>query len=365
MDCKLVKQNIQRLINHELNSDEEEEMLKHLESCSECNDEYKQELQIEDEFTKIFSTNDIQFKSSRRNIMNSIDKDRYGKSSLQNISFAIKRNIKRAYKIAIILILIPLAPVVAKTINFNLNNSTNQEATGSMANKQQTTEKQESSIISSSNTKSSASSREDKIQNGEKQEPSIGSSSNIRNNDSEVKSSKIQNDEVKVFSKDEINKEDMNLLKPDNMTPWISFKASSYSASIVGKGNEAQEEGYSKLYIKKNNDLAYKFTLINEEKLQKTIKSIAWLDDKSILIVVANAHGTIISGSALYLLDVKDESCRLIFSPDSARQRIKSIRVDSSTNSGIKIDMVEYTDDSLNEYKSFVKDVLISKVVEK
>lgn len=329
MNCKLVRRNIQRLINNELNSEEQEEMLRHLENCSDCKKEYNQQLEIEGELTKIFSTDSVDFKSSRKNIMDNIDKDKYRNSAPKDLGFMRRRNIKIISSIVAALIVISVISIATRVVNFN--NIRNQKSTASMQDKSLKSEAKESSAKYES----------EKTDIGYKE---------------------------KVFSKSDISKEDINSVKPENMTPWISIKGSSYSASIVGKGNEAQEEGYSKLFIKKNNELVYKFSLINEEKSQQTIKSIAWLDAKNILIVVANAHGTVISGSAVYSLYVEDEDggCNLEYLPKSAKEKIKGLRLKRDDSGAIVIiDMVEYADDTFDKYTSFYDTIAITKVVEK
>lgn len=91
----------------------------------------------------------------------------------------------------------------------------------------------------------------------------------------------------------------------DMNTPWESSPLGGFKATIEGKGDKAQEEGYSQIIIedKKANKLM-KLTLKDEEKLKLTAKDLEWVDESNLFVIIGDPFGTASKGGKIYKVNI-------------------------------------------------------------
>lgn len=78
-------------------------------------------------------------------------------------------------------------------------------------------------------------------------------------------------------------------------------------------------------------------------------KSVTWIDDYRLFVVVGFTYGTISFGGTLYMFDISDNSLSLVLEPDGNNQ-ILGARFE---NNVAVIEHLRWLDDSLNEYETF------------
>ncbi|GAA0177878.1 hypothetical protein SH2C18_10250 [Clostridium sediminicola] len=107
MNCKLFKEKINDYINNQLSEKEKLEMEIHTEKCEECRRILKEEISIDNMFKNALKNNEVQFKSQKSTIMNTIDVNKYKASDikLKNKKYYFKKVALVAAAFAFIFIL--------------------------------------------------------------------------------------------------------------------------------------------------------------------------------------------------------------------------------------------------------------------
>lgn len=107
MDCITFSKYIKDYIAEEMSEESAKEMLIHLNQCKECRRYYEEHMRSYKYFEGMFIANDHEFKSSRIEILNSINKNKYSKKYFNKLIFFIRRNYKwYASSIAVLILLI-------------------------------------------------------------------------------------------------------------------------------------------------------------------------------------------------------------------------------------------------------------------
>ena len=128
-------------------------------------------------------------------------------------------------------------------------------------------------------------------------------------------------------------------------TPWKTSPDKKYKATVEGKGEKAEEEGFSQIIIKNiaTKELE-KFTLKNEEKLQLAAKYVEWIDDDYIFVIIGNPFGTTTRGGQIYKLNVKTGEALLYAKVKNSREEFTDIK---KTSNGFSYRKYIYDDDNL------------------
>lgn len=128
MRCADFKKYIYEFIEDELEDKLKDEMTKHIESCLECQERYKQKEFIQSKLALVFHTSNIEFNSSRSIIMERVREGSNKPSIIRRTSYNLKSNWMAYVSAAAVIMLIVILPKVS----FNgLKKSTAMDSTGS------------------------------------------------------------------------------------------------------------------------------------------------------------------------------------------------------------------------------------------
>ncbi|MDP4143665.1 MAG: DUF4652 domain-containing protein [Bacillota bacterium] len=124
MRCSVFIKNLNSFIEDGLPYDLHDSMKKHMESCSDCRNKYETEEFINNNLRQAFSIDEIDFKSSRVEIIKNIDKKRYGKSPIKKLRYHMEKY-KSVYGIctAAVIFFILVMPSVWGSLRSNLGDS--------------------------------------------------------------------------------------------------------------------------------------------------------------------------------------------------------------------------------------------------
>jgi hypothetical protein len=120
--------------------------------------------------------------------------------------------------------------------------------------------------------------------------------------------------------------------KIEGNTPWESSPDGIYAATIEGKGDKAQEEGYSQIVIKniKSGELR-KLTIENEEKAQLTAKDLEWIDDSNLFAIIGYPFGTVTMGGKIYKVNIMTGKASLYIDTKSAKEEYTAVHKSENT----------------------------------
>lgn len=121
--------------------------------------------------------------------------------------------------------------------------------------------------------------------------------------------------------------EEKRNFKPVFHSAWITSPASTYQATIEGRGEKAQEEGQGILVIQnKKTGVSKLFTLKGESKTQLTPKYFEWIDENRMFVIVGPAYGTVSKGGKLYTLNISTNTVTPIIDDLKHGEEIVSIK---------------------------------------
>lgn len=334
MDCSVFRKRLQDLMEDNLSYDLREAMLQHIKECKECKALYEEELEI-DEMFKIGVSEDMpNFRSLRNDIMKSIDKNKYSTSSQKKLAAHFK-TYKAPYAslAAVILFFAVVIPYVRH------NNSILGVHRSSSAAPEMASKSVEDSIGSGNSDK------QDTLNTAQKSMDSAVPS------EQEGMSIKLTAEYVPVFEK--------KLLASNTEvsfnTPWENSLHSKYSASVEGKGPQAQEEGIGNIVLKDlSSGQKWSFSLANNEQKQFTPKAVKWIDDENLLVIVGYGMGQVQQGGDLYILNINsvravkaDPANTAGLDNKSEITRIQKITLESSNVLSIETEVTVFDDNLL------------------
>jgi len=311
MNCEQCRNKILDYIEGNLSEELDVEMKKHISNCEECQKLYKKELLVDKSFNDVFNIDGINFKSSKNAIMNSIDKNKYGKGTGRG--YKGKDFYKKLATVAAAVFLLAfVTPLAFRSFDTKKSDTAISGKQASENNKATTDSAKENTALKSDQSQVTA-----------------------QNSSNEKKL-------VDLYEKTEVPIE----TKLEFSTKWIASDNKTFEASLEGKGPNAEEEGVATLYVKDNTKKTmYKYTFKDNSR-QTTPLSVAWYDDDNIMIVNGSANGTLINGLQVEVLSIGRDKEYAVYEPDNPKERIKSV---SKDNSRIKVTRALY-DDAINNY---------------
>lgn len=310
MNCDLFKNKILEYIHGTLSEDDDREMENHISSCESCRSLYEEELALEDAFTDVFSIDEIEFKSSKEAIMNSIDKNKYKNTINNKLHYSFKRHSKKYIGVAAALLIgIFMIPVVFKG----------------------TSKKPEIMTKSAAEKYSSF------------EENSITEDFNIGNKESKDRSFKVA-ENISLFNMNEVDLDK----KLEFSTPWKITLDGQSEAAIEGRGTYGGEEGIGAIFVKDLvNSKMYEFKLADETAQQSPLY-IEWYDNENLIVITGLGYGRLETGDRAILLNIKDNTYIPMYEAQNPRERLISISPDGNN---LRIKSIYYIDDILNKYE--------------
>lgn len=264
MNCVVFRSKTSELLEDDCLMDFKISMEEHRDNCKDCKSYYEEELEINKDFKQFFSVKDIEFKSSRAEIMNVINKNEYKNNYLIQIYTHFNRH-KKKYTTwaAVFVIILLITPNIYKLfetnkINFALGNFSSAKKSSSTASKSVNDENKSTDSVIGEN-----------------------SVNNI------------------TFKK-------LELAEGDKIIPRDTWKNSGdgkYSACIDGK-----------IYVKENNTgKLWSFTVNNDLNQQNTPIFLEWPQKEGTLLVrIGRGAGTLSEGGDDYLLNLDSAIANLI-----------------------------------------------------
>ncbi|PIH00439.1 DUF4652 domain-containing protein [Clostridium combesii] len=207
------------------------------------------------------------------------------------------------------------------------------------------------------------------VENTKQEEQKVESNNNDKEekdkkNDTEAKNEE-KKDEKEVSEKtnfSKVEKEEIvdKKFQGENNTEWKESEQKKYSAIVEGKGNNGEEEGIGKVYLKENNTNKLWLLKINEIKDQKSPKFLYWIDDENLLVIIGHGYGTVSKGGNLYCINVKNDTITPVYeAKDNKHEVISAEKVkDNSGKTSLILTLNVYEDD--NFIKSHKEKITIS-----
>ena len=139
-------------------------------------------------------------------------------------------------------------------------------------------------------------------------------------------------------------------IEPAFHTPWQMSPLGSKRLTLLGLGEQGGEEGVGEILIE---NLEYNiqtiFSLTNVPYGQITPKTMEWIDEERLFVIIGMAHGTVTVGGDLYILDLDGNTLTSVITELDVREEISDIyRVDDKTFTYEKFtyltDMMDYNE---------------------
>ena len=342
-----IEDSIYRYIENDMDDDKRADFEKHLEECEECRSLYNDILKDEEIFKSLASDLDKDFKSSKKEILEKIDVNKYKKS---------QRNYKRIIAIAasffITIGIVAFAYIKINTESENITTSpvdkeNNDEIDNETGEPEENVEKKE---------------EEKELENKEETKESNTKKESTKNNvqvNEQVNKIVLSGVEDKKEIRLEITELDKSY-DPDFRTPWI--ESGRYKACLAGKGEYNGEEGYATLYLTdmKMDGLACKkieYSSWNNE--QKTILKIKFVSNSSgfqeLALMVGSAHGTIAKGGDLYIYNPSTNNAYRAY---KCGDREQVVNVKQNGNGNMIIEVIKY-DENYMSYDTLTKEIKV------
>jgi hypothetical protein len=334
MECKVFRKRLTDLIEDNISYDLKEAMLDHIAECEACRALYEEELSIDETIEKGLSIDAGSFRSLRGDIMKSIDKDRYGKSPFKKFLYHMKKYRGTYTSVAaVITAAIFITPYISKNgIGFGAKKTEMMDQANAASQK---------AIKPASEPRAKGMAPEVL----DKQQTFIAP----ENNALAIRRTDVYIPIIKKFDLDKTYKATFN-------TPWKTSDSKRYSATIEGKGEAASEEGIGRIIIKDSQTgQQWSFEMVENEK-QFTPKSVTWIDEETLLIIVGLAHGTVSHGGQIYFLNINTSDVTLADPENKAKKdekseitKVLSVKKLPTNELELNLEMLVYEDDILNK----------------
>jgi hypothetical protein len=130
-------------------------------------------------------------------------------------------------------------------------------------------------------------------------------------------------------------------------TTWEISPNKNYKATIEGKGDRGQEEGYSQIIIRdeKTGRLTM-LSLADEGKKELAAKDIEWIDENTLFVIIGDAYGTVTTGGKIYKVNITDGSVELYKDTPSSKVEFTSVH---RSQEGFTYEKHVYEDDSFTK----------------
>ena len=115
-------------------------------------------------------------------------------------------------------------------------------------------------------------------------------------------------------------------------------------ATIEGKGEKANAEGYSHIIIKDvNRNMLTKLTFENEEKSDLTARDLEWIDENNLFVILGPAFGTVSRGGSIYKVNVLSGETSLYLKTANDKEEFTSVHKSQNV---FKFEKYVYEDDN-------------------
>jgi hypothetical protein len=330
MNCNIFKKRLEDYILGDISEGLKSSLEEHMEKCESCKRLYDEEVKIDLDFKTVLSIEGIKFNSSRNNIINSIDKNRYSKKASNKIFYSFRRHKSKylSYAVAAIamLVFIPMMLRGITTGNYK----------GESMNKDTAMYKSsEPGVAEKKVTTDETSSEESLLNNNAKADNNITSA---------------KQDEMSIllqFQSSIVAEEAL----PAYKIIWETSTDGKNSAAIdIGQERDV-DFGIHVFYVKNmGTNKIVKYEIINNT-MQFTPRNIEWWDNEHLIIVAGYAYGTIAQGSQVYSLDINTGDITLLYRRKDIKQEIVEV---SRVKNDLMLELKIYNDDTLNEFHSGV-----------
>ena len=131
MNCNIFKKGLEDYILGSISNDLKIAFEKHMDGCESCRRLYEEEVKIDRDFKMALSTDCLNFNSSKTNIINSIDKNRYSKKTSNKILYNFKKYKIRyvSYTVAVISMIVFIPMVLKGFYGTDYNSDTSKKET--------------------------------------------------------------------------------------------------------------------------------------------------------------------------------------------------------------------------------------------
>lgn len=316
MDCRVFNNKLEDFQDERLPEDIGSAMERHMEKCTDCRAVYTTEQDMKSSFSMYFNINHLEYKRSRNEIMEKVDKGRYGKYPIKKFKYVFLSNKKKYIGAAAILLAVFIITPFIK--NF-----------GAMK-------------MDSAKTSSSESMKNSAVK---------GATSNV----GVIKEDKlgIEINYYKISKSEALKMISENY----NVTKSVSSPDNKRNALIYGKGSEMTEEGYSKVILQDLAKNEYYIIELNDKKAQLTVKEITWRNNNNILAIVGMAYGMVTRGGNVYDLNLDTDELFLVYKTKDKKTEVTSIKRGDEFHYILNIN--EYTDDNMMESKQYKESITL------
>lgn len=334
MNCDSFEKKLDLYVENQLQKEMKKLMDEHVTECESCRKLYEEEKELDEILSNTLSFDDIDFKSSRVEIINSIDKNRYKKGYKNNIKYhLIKNKSKYAIAASFVVMLTSIVFLKDRTSFFTTESKRDKSMALEYVDNSSADSIKKSSLSHFSNNTGSTVMKDanDKVLN---------------------KADILTNNALNypVVDLSEIGEEKANegLLKGKSKAKVSPNER--YEAYIIGKGDNLDKEGPSFLAIKdKSSNSTKYYEVVTDNAKYDAPLYVEWYDDNTLFIIVGSAYGKTTHGGSLYALNIDKSNTMLIYGVYTPMEQVTSIKVEKNK---IQMSLIKYKDSSMNSYST-------------
>ncbi|GKU26184.1 DUF4652 domain-containing protein [Clostridium folliculivorans] len=337
MNCDSFEKKLDLYVENQLQKEMKKLMDEHVVQCESCRKLYEEEKELDEILNKSLSFEDVDFKSSRAEIINSIDKNRYKKGYKNNIKYHLIKN-KRKYTIAASFVLMITSVALMKEHFSYFSTASKSENAVAM-------EKEDKSLSIIAQDKKTGAVGFGKKASSVALYDAAGANniSNILVNMSKSYSAINLIETSAENSKDALSK---------GKSKVKASPSGKYQTYVAGMGSDLDKEGAGILVIKDNKSNSTKYynvSTVNAKDISPLY--LEWYDDNILLIVV---NGKVTGGGSVYAIDVNRGNTVLVYGSNTPLEKVTSITVSSDK---IQLSLIKYTDSNMNSYTNIEKTI--------
>lgn len=338
MNCSTFNKYLKDYMEDKVFMEVKNSMDEHLKTCSNCKKIYDKEMEMDKIFHSVLAADNISFKSSRVNIINQIDKNRYSKNPLVKLKYSLIKNkfkLMSTLAAAIFVFAIIHGGTLWKLTDKPIVTGSNSEMNKNTANEAKSAAPAEQFM-----KKDIKDIKADKVLD-------------YKNliNDLGAMNKKYENTylpEFKITSR-------LQNKKYDYPSSWKVSPTKKFSVLLDGKGEMLDseggtgitqgvlEEGIAAIVVKDNKLNQYRDINIVNKNDQNSPLYLEWADDDNLLVVVGLGHGTVVRGGNLYLLNVNTGNATLIYQTANNKEQVATVK---KLDKSLDLNLAVYEDDS-------------------
>lgn len=334
MNCSTFEKRLEEYMLEDVSKDLRDSLEKHMENCENCRRLYEEEVKIDRDFKAVLSIEGTKFNSSRVNVINSIDKNKYSKKASNKIFYNFRRYKSKylSYAVAVIAMIVFIPMMLKNFTELNYKGeSTNKDTAMYKSSKQTETQNKESYGVTANEESLQKDTTKEDVTIGTKEEQKVDDETNI----------------LLQFQSTTVIKEDL----PDYKIIWETSEDGESSAAIDIELERDVDFGIRVFYVKdiKTNKIV-KYEIINN-KAKFTPRNIEWWDNEHLIIVAGFAYGTISNGSQVYSLDINTGDISLLYRRKDIKHEILEVK---KVENDLMLELKIYEDDTRNQFHTGV-----------